>query len=179
MYYKNMQYYVFENQFFTHFFSAVYVTHMEENELYWKLFYFISFYLVVVVVVDDFHDGPCCYFFFGDWVILCFFFLLLFFLLQCFIFFFINDEVKRKERKKKKRVECLNIFSTHNMLFYFISYVRNVIVVEGQYFTRIFFVFYFTFFFNFGFLNYIQVYSQYIYTSLCRVNVRKKTKRKK
>jgi ribonucleotide reductase beta subunit family protein with ferritin-like domain len=85
------------------------------------------------------------------------------------------DEVKEKERRNKKNVECLNIFSTHNMLFHFISYVRNVIVVEGQYFSRIF-----HFFFNFGFLNNMRVYSQSIHIySLCRVNVRKKTKRRK
>lgn len=117
------------------------------------------FFLVVVVVVDDFYDGPCCYF----WGLGHFVLLLSSPFLSPLMLHFCNDEVKRKERKK--RAEWFNIFSTHNMLFHFISYVRNVIVVEGQYFTRNFFLYIISFFFLISaFLNYIRVYSQYIYT---------------
>lgn len=147
MYYKNMQYYVFENQFFTHF-LAQFMWHTWKKmscigNFFFILFHFISSLLsslttfmmdhavTFFLVTGSFYASSSFSFSFSFNA----------------SFFIINDEVKRKERKEKKRVEFLNIFSTHNMLFYFISYVRNVIVVEGQYFTKIFFCILFHIFF--------------------------------
>lgn len=155
MYYKKYAILCIRKPVFHSFFSAIYVTHMEENELYWKLFFFSS---LLSSLTTFMMDHAVIFWGLGHFVLL-----LSSPFLSPLMLHFCNDEVKRKERKK--RAEWFNIFSTHNMLFHFISYVRNVIVVEGQYFTRNFFLYIISFFFLISaFLNYIRVYSQYIYT---------------
>jgi hypothetical protein len=80
------------------------------------------FFISSLSLFDDFHDGPCCYFTFFLW-------------LGHLVSSSSSFNASFYDEVKETTWSAL-IFSPH-IICYFISYVRNVIVVEGQYFTRI------------------------------------------